>query len=165
MSEIFLTTNRDFAAAEHCLRMIRPTSLLRVKLRLIHVLGCGRKDEEAKVEAGTLVGENFASNFVLGHLALRCGAMKAATRRLEKAARESSPYVRELLAQSLAKTDPEAAKVALLEEAKLSGANQGSALRTLWRMTDPKDPQSKLALQRALHWDPTPAPLWKELVK
>jgi tetratricopeptide (TPR) repeat protein len=164
MSEVFLT-GRDFAAAEHCLRLIPEPRDMNVTLRLVHLLVAARKEEEAKAVAATLPEvprDHFAGNFVLGLLALRCGAMKAAERRLERAAAAEprSPAVHELLSQCLMKRNVEEAKKELEKEIALNCGSEAAAMRSLWRLD-----KSKVTLQRCIRLDPSQAVLWKELQK
>ncbi len=164
MSEVFVM-GRDFAAAEHCLRMVEEPRGMSVTLRLVHVLVVARKEEEAKTVAATLPEvprDHFAGNIVLGLLALRCGAMKAAERRLERAAatEPASPAVHELLSQCLMKKSVKEAEAELRREIELYCGSEAAAMRSLWRLD-----KSKLTLQRCLHLDPSQVPMWKELAK
>ena len=167
MSEIFLLV-RNTEAAEACLLEIKPRTAS-ISLRLIALLVSIRgREEDAKKMAETyfpeLPRDYFAGNFVLGLLALKCGAIKAAMRRLQRATMSDpgAPTVHEMLAQChIRGKDTLRACKELMREGELHDCNtEAAALRTVYRLNG-----DKLALQRAMHLDPSSTPMWKEMLK
>lgn len=162
MSDLFVQA-RNFDAARHCLASVpRPDSLTN-SLRQLMLLLAARKDDEAKQLAvrlhPMLPRDSFGANLVVGHLELKLNSVKAATRRLTRAAESdpSAPVVHELLA--LCKKGDAAAMTAQLQQ-DMNAGDALPAMRALWRIDS-----DKAMLQRCIRLDPSQAMLWKDLEK